>query len=160
MPSLPRSPPQLVEAAEAKAYYGLAVNYRALTALAKELMEQESMTGAEVRALLEREGEEGRSLGNSFGVAQPGGWHSLQVAQPGGVAQPSGGTAWGGGTAWELFLREEGSTSCKRLGFHTLGTLGTRVHRAASASCMHIVTGPVRLPNNCRSSALPARLPA
>ncbi len=47
---------QLVEAAEAKAYYGLATNYNALTALAKELMEQESMTGAEVRALLEREG--------------------------------------------------------------------------------------------------------
>ncbi|KAI7835886.1 hypothetical protein COHA_010231 [Chlorella ohadii] len=47
---------ELVEAAEAKAYYGLATNYNALTALAKELMEQESMTGAEVRALLEREG--------------------------------------------------------------------------------------------------------
>lgn len=100
MPSLPRSPPQLVEAAEAKAYYGLAVNYRALTALAKELMEQESMTGAEVRAVLEREGEEGRSLGNSFGVAQPGGWHSL-----------------GGGTAFRWHSLG---------GWHSLGTLFER----------------------------------
>lgn len=55
LPPLPQK--QLVEAAEAKAYYGLASNYKALTALASALQESESLTGAEVRAILDGQGE-------------------------------------------------------------------------------------------------------
>ncbi|PSC74371.1 ATP-dependent zinc metalloprotease chloroplastic [Micractinium conductrix] len=47
---------ELVEAAEAKAYYGLATNYAALAALANTLMERESLTGDELRGLLEQHG--------------------------------------------------------------------------------------------------------
>lgn len=47
---------QLVEAAEAKAYYGLAVNYQALTSLAQALLDRESLTGPEVAAVLEGNG--------------------------------------------------------------------------------------------------------
>lgn len=48
---------QLVEAAEAKAYYGLASNYSALLALSDALYERESLTGRELRELLEAHGE-------------------------------------------------------------------------------------------------------
>lgn len=44
---------ELVESAEAKAYYGLAANYAALAALADQLMQTESMTGQELGELLE-----------------------------------------------------------------------------------------------------------
>lgn len=40
---------QLVEGAEAKAYYGLAVNYRPLEALIDRLLVKETLTGNEVR---------------------------------------------------------------------------------------------------------------
>lgn len=50
---------QVVEAAEAKAYYGLATNYKALTALAKILMERESLSGVELREILEAQGAVG-----------------------------------------------------------------------------------------------------
>lgn len=39
---------QLVEGAEAKAYYGLAVNYRALEALVERLLVKETLSGNEV----------------------------------------------------------------------------------------------------------------
>ena len=39
---------QLVEGAEAKAYYGLAVNYRALEALVDRLLVKETLSGNEV----------------------------------------------------------------------------------------------------------------
>ena len=47
---------ELLEAAEAKAYWGLAVNYEALQVLAEELAKVESLTGDEVAELLEGAG--------------------------------------------------------------------------------------------------------
>lgn len=47
---------QLLEAAEAKASYGLAVNYKALEALTEALMERESLTGEQVSSLLQEHG--------------------------------------------------------------------------------------------------------
>ncbi len=49
--------PQLVEAAEAKAYYGLARNYGALQALVEVLVEREMLTGPELEGILEGAGE-------------------------------------------------------------------------------------------------------
>ena len=40
---------QLIEGAEAKAYYGLAVNYKALQALVQRLLARETLSGEEVR---------------------------------------------------------------------------------------------------------------
>ncbi|KAL4452773.1 hypothetical protein ABPG75_008435 [Micractinium tetrahymenae] len=75
-PVCPAPPgPQLVEAAEAKAYYGLASNYKALAALANTLMERESLTGEELRELLESQGVkkfEGPET-EGFGWTQDGG---------------------------------------------------------------------------------------
>ena len=61
---------QLVEAAEAKAYYGLASNYTALAALAETLMAKESLTGEELSELLEAQGEWGRQQHSRRGMAQ------------------------------------------------------------------------------------------
>lgn len=47
---------ELVEAAEAKAFYGLAANYECLAALADKLLAVESMTGAELAEMLESKG--------------------------------------------------------------------------------------------------------
>lgn len=44
---------QLLQAAEAKAYYGLAVNYKALEALVRVLTEDTSITGVKLRTLME-----------------------------------------------------------------------------------------------------------
>ena len=44
---------QLLQAAEAKAFYGLAVNYKALEAVVRALTESSAITGAELRTLLE-----------------------------------------------------------------------------------------------------------
>ena len=44
---------QLLQAAEAKAYYGLAVNYKALEALVRVLTEETSITGVRLRTLME-----------------------------------------------------------------------------------------------------------
>ena len=52
-----------MEAAEAKAYYGLALNYTALAALAETLMAKESLTGEELGELLEAQGERGGAVG-------------------------------------------------------------------------------------------------
>ena len=49
---------ELLEAAEAKAYWGLAANYDALHALAEKLEAAESLTGGEVASLLEGAGVE------------------------------------------------------------------------------------------------------
>lgn len=46
-----------MEAAEAKAYYGLASNYRALEALVNTLLTRDNLTGEEVRQVLEEAGE-------------------------------------------------------------------------------------------------------
>lgn len=54
---VPCSSAQLVEAAEAKAYYGLASNYRALEALVNTLLTRDNLTGEEVRQVLEEAGE-------------------------------------------------------------------------------------------------------
>ena len=59
---------QLVEAAEAKAYYGLASNYDALLAVADALYERESLTGPELRALLDQHGAPQRAA--AFRVAR------------------------------------------------------------------------------------------
>jgi cell division protease FtsH len=48
--------PQLVEGAEAKAYYGLALNYGPLRALVNRLLVKETMTGKEVIETLEGAG--------------------------------------------------------------------------------------------------------
>lgn len=45
---------QLINGAQAKAYYGLVVNYEALQALVETLLEREMMGGPEVAALLEK----------------------------------------------------------------------------------------------------------
>ena len=45
-----------MEGAEAKAYYGLASNYRPLQALVETLLERETLTGAELAELLESNG--------------------------------------------------------------------------------------------------------
>ena len=50
-----------MEAAEAKAYYGLASNYDALLAVADALYERESLTGPELRALLDQHGASQRA---------------------------------------------------------------------------------------------------
>lgn len=141
----PPLPPQLVEAAEAKAYYGLAVNYRALTALAKELMEKESMTGAEVRELLEREGE-GHSLGNSFGVAQLGGGTAWELFSGGGgpgaaIAGRCGN--WGAPTAWELFC----STSCDRASTADVADPRAVIQVPCLLACLHAVPWSPLLPH-------------
>lgn len=47
---------ELLEAAEAKAYYGLAVNWAALQALTEELMDRSVLTGKEAATILERNG--------------------------------------------------------------------------------------------------------
>lgn len=47
---------ELLEAAEAKAYWGLAANYKALESLAAALEQRESMTGEEVATLLDDAG--------------------------------------------------------------------------------------------------------
>lgn len=44
---------QLLQAAEAKAYYGIAVNYKALEALIRVLTEETSITGVKLRTLME-----------------------------------------------------------------------------------------------------------
>lgn len=54
---------QLVEAAEAKAYYGLARNYAALTELVGVLMERDNLTGEELRDVLEGKGGWGQGQG-------------------------------------------------------------------------------------------------
>ena len=76
-----------MEAAEAKAYYGLATNYAALAALANTLMERESLTGDELRGLLEQHGREGGEGGLVGGLRalleEPlcrGGWVAGWVA--------------------------------------------------------------------------------
>ena len=51
-----RLPMQLVEGAEAKAYYGLAVNYAALQALIERLLVKETLSGKEVTETLEGAG--------------------------------------------------------------------------------------------------------
>lgn len=47
---------ELLEAAEAKAYYGLAINWAALAALTEALLERGVLQGAEVGAVLEAAG--------------------------------------------------------------------------------------------------------
>lgn len=47
---------QLLDAAEAKAYYGLAKNYAALEALVEALIQQETLSGEELAAVLEKVG--------------------------------------------------------------------------------------------------------
>jgi cell division protease FtsH len=47
---------ELLEAAEAKAYYGLAVNWAPLQALVDALLERSVLTGKEVAVILERSG--------------------------------------------------------------------------------------------------------
>ncbi len=44
---------QLIQAAEAKAYYGLAVNYKALEALVRVLTEDSSISGTSLSTLME-----------------------------------------------------------------------------------------------------------
>jgi ATP-dependent Zn protease len=44
---------QLLDAAEAKAYWGLAKNYSALEALVAALMERETLSGAELADILQ-----------------------------------------------------------------------------------------------------------
>lgn len=44
---------QLLQAAEAKAYYGLAVNYKALEALVRTLTEDTSISGAQLQSLMQ-----------------------------------------------------------------------------------------------------------
>lgn len=46
-------PPQLIEAAEAKAFYCLSVNYATLESLYKALLDKEVLTGAEVRSAVQ-----------------------------------------------------------------------------------------------------------
>lgn len=46
--------PQLLDAAEAKAYWGLAKNYGALEALTAALIEQETLSGAELADVIEK----------------------------------------------------------------------------------------------------------
>ena len=46
--------PQLLDAAEAKAYWGLAKNYGALEALVAALIEQETLSGAELADVIEK----------------------------------------------------------------------------------------------------------
>eukprot|EP00951_Prasinocladus_malaysianus_P034239 scaffold344091_cov43-Prasinocladus_malaysianus.AAC.1 len=48
----------LMDGAETKAYYGLVKNYKALEALVERLLEVDSMSGAEVRGILEKNGVE------------------------------------------------------------------------------------------------------
>ncbi|GAB4815168.1 hypothetical protein N2152v2_002214 [Parachlorella kessleri] len=71
---------ELVEGAEAKAYYGLASNYRPLQALVETLLERETLTGAELAELLESNGvkkfdsqmTEGFKWGEDGGLSYPG----------------------------------------------------------------------------------------
>ena len=53
---------ELVEAAEAKAYWGLAANYAALEALTNVLMAEESITGERLAEILEGAAAEGGGL--------------------------------------------------------------------------------------------------
>lgn len=71
---------QLVEGAEAKAYYGLAVNYKPLQALVERLLVKETMSGKEVEETLEAAGVvkfpdpyvEGFAWGKDGGLVYPG----------------------------------------------------------------------------------------
>lgn len=71
---------QLVEGAEAKAYYGLAVNYKPLQALVERLLVKETMSGKEVAETLEAAGVfkfpdafvEGFAWGPNGGLVYPG----------------------------------------------------------------------------------------
>ena len=71
---------QLVEGAEAKAYYGLALNYKPLQALVERLLVKETLSGAEVRETLEGAGVipfpdpyvEGFTWGEDGGLRYPG----------------------------------------------------------------------------------------
>ena len=71
---------QLVEGAEAKAYYGLAVNYKPLQALVERLLVKETMSGKEVAETLEAAGVvrfpdpyvEGFAWAGNGGLVYPG----------------------------------------------------------------------------------------
>ncbi|KAI3432765.1 hypothetical protein D9Q98_004305 [Chlorella vulgaris] len=77
---------ELVEAAEAKAYYGLARNYEALIALTEALIQRQSLTGEELRAVLEEhhvhryanDSVEGYGWAPDGGLHWPGKAESLQ----------------------------------------------------------------------------------
>ncbi len=71
---------QLIEGAEAKAFYGLALNYKPLQALVERLLVKETLSGAEVRETLEGAGVipfpdpyvEGFTWGEDGGLQYPG----------------------------------------------------------------------------------------